>query len=274
VRADGGIRLKIDLAYHGGAFHGWQVQPGLRTVQGELAACLGRLLGRAVVPVGAGRTDAGVHARGQVCHADVRDREEAGLVVRSLPRMVPEDVAVTGVRPVSLDFDARLSPASRRYLYRLLLARDVFQRDTAHLVERPLERGAMDAAAALLAGAHDFTSFCKRSSLKDDSNVCAVDLCRFHWSDDSAILEIRANRFLHHMVRTIVGTLLEVGWGQRSADAIPEILAAGDRARAGHKAPAQGLCLEEVVYPEPLLDPEYRRPPSAGEDGDPEGDPQ
>ncbi len=261
------VRVRIDLAYVGTAFHGWQLQPGLRTVQGELAAGAGRLLGRAVMPVGAGRTDAGVHARGQVAHLDLADEGEAERLARALPGKMPADMAVKAVSRVSPDFNARLSAVSRRYSYHLLAGRDIFRPHHWQL-DGELDRGAMDRAAAALLGDHDFTSFCKASSLKDDGNVCRVDLCRFDWADDSAmlsaVLHVRANRFLHHMVRNIVGSLVEIGLGRRPADDMPAILAARARARAGCMAPPQGLFLEAVAYPDRLLDPAWREPAGQG----------
>ncbi|HPF70599.1 MAG TPA: tRNA pseudouridine(38-40) synthase TruA [Candidatus Krumholzibacteria bacterium] len=265
------LRVKIDLAYVGTGFHGWQVQPDLRTVQGELARAAGRLLGRDVMPVGAGRTDTGVHARGQVAHLDVADAREAERLARALAGVVPDDMAVAGVALVSPDFNARLSAESRRYSYHLLRGRDIF-RPHAWQLGGGLDQAAMDRAAAHLQGEHDFTSFCKASSLKDDGNACSVDLCRFEWSGDWAILHVRANRFLHHMVRNLVGTLVEVGLGRRDPDEVPDILAARARSRAGGMAPPQGLFLEEVRYPGRLLDPAWREPAGAvGVGGDPHG---
>lgn len=251
------IRLRVDLAYVGTRFHGWQEQSGgVRTVQGEIRACLERLLGQSVNVTGAGRTDAGVHARGQVCHLTVHGRSEANRVVRALAALVPEDIEIGAIREVSPDFDARFSALARRYSYHLQLRRDLF-RPYAYHVARPLDCGAMDRAAPALLGSHDFTSFCKKSSLQRN-NACRVEVCRFDWSADSAIFHVRADRFLHNMVRNMVGTLLAVGTGHRPPEAVAAILAARDRAQAGRTAPAHGLFLEEVVYPGELNDPHYR----------------
>jgi tRNA pseudouridine38-40 synthase len=256
------MRLRIDLAYLGSPFHGWQIQPDLRTVQGEMRRACSRLLGRDACPIGAGRTDAGVHARGQVCHLDVITPREAERVSRKLAALLPREIQVKGILPVSPAFDARLSATSRRYSYHLLRRRDVFREPYALYLPGPLDREALAAAAVHFLGTHDFTSFCKRDSLKPDDNTCRVELCRFHWEEDSTIFHVRANRFLHHMVRNLVGTLVEVGRGRRSAADMPALLAARDRTRAGRKAPAHALFLEEVSYPEELLDPAYR--PAAG----------
>jgi tRNA pseudouridine38-40 synthase len=267
--------VRIDLAYAGTHFHGWQRQSGLRTVQGELADQLARLLGRPACPIGAGRTDTGVHARGQVCHVAVASQEEAARLQRALPRLKTADLQIRAVRVVSPAFDARFSALARRYSYQLRFARDIFQPHTAWEVEPDLDRAAMVAAAAQFLGTHDFTSFCKTSSLHPDTNACEVDLCSFQWQDDSAIFHMRANRFLHHMVRNMVGTLYEVGCGRRAPVDIPTILAARERRRAGRTAPAHGLYLEEVTYPPELLDPAYRpqgSPPDSGLDHTREGD--
>jgi len=251
-------RLRIDLAYVGTRFHGFQFQPGVRTVQGELGAMLERLLGREVPVVGAGRTDAGVHARGQVCSLTVRDDGEAGRLTRHLAQVAPGDLQVLAVRRVSPKFNARFSAVARRYSYHLLLRPDIFRARTAVLVRGTLDRDALDAAAVHLVGTHDCTSFCKQSSLKDAGRrLCRIDLCRFEWGDSSTILHVRADRFLHNMVRILAGTLVEVGLGRRLPADLPAILAARDRRRAGRTLPAHGLFLEEVVYPEALLDPAY-----------------
>lgn len=268
--SDGPIRLKIDLAYVGSGFHGWQFQPDHRTVQGELARGCSRLLGREVMPVGSGRTDRGVHARGQVAHLSVRTDSEFKRLKGALARVVPADVGVSGVTRVAPAFNACRDAVSRRYSYHLLLGRDLFR---PHCWQLPggLDRGAMDRACGDFPGAHDNSSFCKTTSLKDDGNVCAIDLCAFDWGDDSAIFHVRADRFLHHMVRIMVGTLVEIGQGRRAPDEIPAILAARSRARAGGMAPPEGLFLEEVCYPAHLLDPAWRDP-DAPFAAHPEGD--
>jgi tRNA pseudouridine38-40 synthase len=244
----GDLKVRIDLAYVGTGFHGWQIQPGRRTVQGDLKDALVRLLGREVMPMGAGRTDAGVHARGQVAHLHVATLAEIERIARALPGMVHPDLQIIAVRQADADFNARGSAVGRRYSYHLLLTRDIF-RPNAWYLYQPLDRSAMDAAAADFLGVHDFTSFCKASSLKGDGNLCDVARCAFEWSDDSAIFHVRANRFLHHMVRNMVGTLVEIGRAERPGDDVPRILAARMRSASGRMAPPQGLFLEEVIYP-------------------------
>jgi tRNA pseudouridine38-40 synthase len=256
--ADFPPRVRLDIAYRGDAFHGWQVQPGLRTVQGEIGACLERLLRRSCLPIGAGRTDTGVHARGQVAHVKLHDTAEVARVVKALAGMMPDDILVRGARQVSPAFDARRCAVSRRYAYTLLLAPDLF-RPFAYHVPWPLDQAAMDAACGPLLGVHDFTSFCRTASLRDD-NHCQLDVCRFEWGADWGIFHVQANRFLHNMVRNLVGVLVEVGRGRREPADLAVVLAARDRRAAGMRAPAHGLCLEEVGYPAAFDDPGYVPP--------------
>ncbi|MBD3220241.1 tRNA pseudouridine(38-40) synthase TruA [bacterium] len=248
-------RVKIDLAYVGTAFHGWQVQPDQRTVQGELAAMLARLLDRPCLPVGAGRTDAGVHARGQVAHAELRDRGEVARVVGALAKLTPDDVHVHEVREVSPAFDARRSALWRRYEYRLRRSRNIFD---PHAFEVPwsLDRAAMEATCTRFLGTHDFASLCKAGSLKED-NRCTITRCDLEWEGAACILRVQADRFLHHMVRNLVGVLVEIGRGARRPEDVEAILAAGRREAAGMMAPPQGLFLDAVGYPDELLDPGY-----------------
>ncbi len=251
--------VRIDLAYDGTDFHGWQVQPGLRTVQGELSRLLTKLLARAAVPTGAGRTDAGVHALGQVAHLAGLNLDEVERIRGALPDMTPPDLDIRSVREVSPSFDARFSARGRHYEYRLGFRRDIFRRRVEWQVIRDLDRAAMDIAAAHVAGAQDFSSFCKTASLRENT-CCDVRHCRFEWAEDSAIFQIQADRFLHHMVRILVGTLVEIGRGHRPPADMSAILAAGDRRAAGNMAPPHGLYLAAVGYPQQLDDPAYIDP--------------
>lgn len=241
--------VRIDLAYDGGAFHGWQVQPGLRTVQGVLGAEISRLLGREAVPTGAGRTDAGVHALGQTASVDGLAPDEVARLVRVLPRRGPDDLEIRRVTPAPPGFNARFSALWRRYEYRLAWRRDLFRRGLEWQLDGEPDLDAMAAAAVHLRGRHDWRSFCKTSSWKDD-NACDVAVAEFASHPGGAVFHVRADRFLHHMVRTMVGTLVEVGRGRRRPDDIPGIIAARDRGAAGTMAPPQGLYLAEVGYPE------------------------
>jgi tRNA pseudouridine38-40 synthase len=265
------VRLRLDLAYDGSAFKGWARQPGLRTVQGEVEAALTMLL-RASQPVllaCAGRTDAGVNARGQVAHADVpADLWEALAArgpeapVRRLGGILAEDVRVRAMRPAPDGFDARWSALSRTYAYRvsdLAGGADPLLRShvLAHTGVRSglLDLDAMNTAAEALLGEHDFAAYCRRR--EGASTVRTLFELRWERETDTglAVMWIRADAFCHSMVRAIVGALLPVGDGRRTVGWPAQILAARVRDADADVAPAIGLCLEHVAYPP---DPDLR----------------
>lgn len=247
------MRLRIDLSYDGTGFHGWATQPGLRTVQEELLGALSTVLrigpGTRVDVVCAGRTDAGVHARGQVVHVDVSDVPPN--VVRRLNGVLPPDVRVRHADEAPAGFDARFSAIWRRYAYRIA--------DSAHAVDpltrhhvltwgRALDLDAMNAAATDLLGRHDFAAFCKRR----EGATTIRTLLDLTWArDDSgvAVATVRADAFCHSMVRSLVGCLMGVGDGTHDVEWASRVLQAGERNPAVRSARAQGLTLEEVAYP-------------------------
>lgn len=249
VPTPGSAVLRITLAYDGTDFHGWQVQPGgIRTVQGELVRALERLVPLDSIPPGAGRTDAGVHARGQVSSVRVPDPERVARVRRALPRMMPSDVAVRDIRVAPDDFHARFSATGRRYRYRFALEADPFLRRN-HLILPPgLDFDAMRAALAPLIGEYDCTSLCRTASLEPGRTTCRIRTADLVQEGATGYIEISADRFLHSMVRIVVGTLLEVGRQTRDVDTFIGVIAARDRRQAGATAPPHGLCLEEVFY--------------------------
>jgi tRNA pseudouridine38-40 synthase len=260
------MRLRLDLSYDGSDFAGWASQPGLRTVQGTLEAALGTVL-RCEPPrlTVAGRTDAGVHARGQVAHLDVAEEEwdaargrldDSGTaLVRRLAGVLPADLVVHRVAPAPPGFDARFSAVFRRYVYRL--ADDVVLADPlrrSHVVRHrfPLDAAAMVAATAPLVGHHDFAAFCKpRPGATTVRTVEGLTVSRPLAGPDAGLVrvEVRADAFCHSMVRSLVGALLAVGEGRRQPGWPGELLAARARDAAAHVAPAHGLTLEEVGYP-------------------------
>ena len=250
------MRYRLDLAYDGSAFHGWAAQPGLRTVQGELEAWIPRVL-RLDSPTPltvAGRTDAGVHARGQVAHVDLPSPGLAPELVRRLGRVLPGDVVVRTASEVPDAFDARFSALWRRYTYRLADAPlDPLHRGLVARVRTPLDVTALDAAGATLVGLHDFAAVCRRRD--GATTVRQVLDCGARRVADGELagvveVRIRADAFCHSMVRSVVGALVAVGAGERR----PEWLAAhlGRPARAHDVAvmPPHGLVLEEVAYPD------------------------
>jgi tRNA pseudouridine38-40 synthase len=255
------VRLRIDLAYDGGDFHGWAVQPGLRTVQGELESALTTVL-RVPAPsvTCAGRTDTGVHARGQVVHLDVDaeavaaaagryDGEPVDALGRRLNGVLAPDVRVRRVVAVPPGFDARFSPLWRRYAYRVGDGvPDPLARRSVLAWPRRLDEGAMGEASAALVGLHDFAAYCKQR----EGATTVRTLLELGWVRTGDVLTgtVRADAFCHHMVRSLVGALLAVGEGRRPPSWPAEVLAARLRDPAVPVVPAHGLTLEEVGYPD------------------------
>jgi tRNA pseudouridine38-40 synthase len=249
------VRIRLDLGYDGTEFHGWAVQPGLRTVEGLVAEALATVL-RRPEPVGltcAGRTDAGVHARGQVAHCDLEDAEAVAVpsLGRRLNGVLPADVRVRAAVPAPAGFDARFSASSRRYAYRIadtMAAVDPLDRREVLTWPRPLDLDRMGHAAAALLGEHDFAAFCRRR----EGATTIRSLLELSWARTPAgvaVATVRADAFCHSMVRSLVGCLLAVGEGRRPPGWAAEVLHAGARDPAVTVAPAHGLTLEEVVYP-------------------------
>lgn len=256
------MRLRLDLAYDGTGFRGWARQPGLRTVQGALEDALDTVLrttGNAVTV--AGRTDTGVHARGQVAHLDAdeavlaaaagRDQEPVASLVRRLNGVLDQDLRLHAGSPAPEGFDARFSAIWRRYAYRIV--------DEPRLVD-PLTRGhvlawprrldvdAMNEASAALVGLHDFASFCKRR----EGATTIRTLLDFAWAREGDVLTatVRADAFCHSMVRALVGCMVAVGEGRQTPEWAGTVLAGRERAAGFSVAPAHGLTLEEVGYPD------------------------
>ncbi len=247
------MRWRIDVRYDGGRFHGWARQDGLRTVQGVLEEALGvvlRLPERPAVTC-AGRTDTGVHARGQVVHVDLEMETTATDLLRRLNGVLPEDVGVTAVAPAPAGFDARFSAVWRRYVYRLCddaAAWDPLRRGEVLRVGRPLDVVRMNEAARLMLGEHDFAAFCRKR--EGASTVRA--LLEFGWRRaESGLVEgtVVADAFCHSMVRALVGSMIPVGDGRREVGWPAAVLAGGVRDPAVAVVPAHGLTLEEVRYP-------------------------
>jgi tRNA pseudouridine38-40 synthase len=257
-------RVRIDLSYDGGGFSGWARQPGQRTVQQVLEDALTRVL-RADPPVRltvAGRTDAGVHARGQVAHADLPAAawlEAAPVILRRLSGLLPPDVRVGWIGPAPDSFDARFSALSRRYSYRVcddMTGPDPLRRHDTLWYRRGVDIGAMNEAAGLLLGEHDFAAFCRRR----EGATTVRELLSLSWSRPAApdasapsLAEatVVADAFCHSMVRALVGALLKVGEGARPPAWPARVLTARVRDPGVPVVPPHGLCLEEVRYPPP-----------------------
>ena len=262
--------LKITLAYDGSEFHGWQVQPALLTVQGVLAECLARITGENLLPQGSGRTDAGVHALAQVASVCIASPIPERNLQVALNDILPPAVRVTGVEAAEDDFHARHSATAKTYRYRIYRGEicPPFLARYVHHDPYPMDEEAMIQASGLIVGTFDFTSFAA-SDPERSARIAATSCSHDEYSDlltlkhgnvrtihsslwartaDEFSYTVRGNGFLHHMVRNLVGTFLQVGKGSLTADDIPAILASKDRSAAGATAPAAGLYLVSVEY--------------------------
>jgi tRNA pseudouridine38-40 synthase len=241
--------LKLTLAYDGSRFVGWQKQASGESIQGLLEDALSKLEGAPVVAHGAGRTDAGVHAEGQVASAQVSFSHDAATVQRALNARLPPEIRVVAAEDVSPEFHARFSARSKSYRYQIANSAVVspFLRAYAWHVPERLDTAAMRTAAVAFVGTHDFASF---QSTGSDASTTVRTLTRseLHQRGDLLAYEVDGDGFLRHMVRAIVGTLAEIGRGCRRPDDIGALLEGRSRAEAGATAPAQGLTLVKVEY--------------------------
>ena len=241
---------KLTIQYDGSRYRGWQVQGNTDlTIQGKLEGVLSRLTGQLVEVHGSGRTDAGVHALGQVANVKLPHPVEPSELLGELNRYLPADIGVIAAEPAPERFHARLNARSKTYRYRIWNSAipNVLERSYLYPLPEPLDVAAMERAAADLVGTHDFRSFCGLKRFKKSTVRTITDISI---TQDGAEmrLEFTGNGFLMRMVRILAGTLVEVGLGQREADSMPAVLAAQDRAAAGPALPAQGLALVRVEY--------------------------
>ena len=258
---------KLTLAYDGTDFHGWQVQPGLVTVQGQLQSALDRITGESPLPQGSGRTDAGVHALAQVASFPLQAPIPPANLQRALNRTLPAAIRVIEAETVADGFHARHSAVAKTYEYRVLRERicPPFLARYVHHCIWPLDMGELERAAAALVGEHDFFSFAATApdatsrSLDEEPPTAVRTIFSSEWepqgSEGGALLvyRVRGSGFLHHMVRNLVGTMLDVGRGMLGSEDISRILAARSRSAAGPTAPARGLFLYSVEYGDGIL---------------------
>jgi tRNA pseudouridine38-40 synthase len=250
------MRYRLDVAYHGRDFHGWQKQPGLRAVQGELEMWISRLLDSdsAVAITGAGRTDAGVHALALPAHFDSPVLIDEIHLQHRLRAALPQDMSILRLHRVADDFHARYSAIARRYTYKIHLGAWPFDRDREWQIHKLLDVGTLRASAAAVLGQHDFSGFCRTISQREN-NRCHVTESRWDNDGDRLVYTVRADRFLHEMVRLMVGTFVASARGRWTPDYIPEILRSGDVRLCGDAAPPHGLTLEKVEYPAGVGEP-------------------
>jgi len=239
---------RLDLGYDGTGFRGYSRQDGQHTIQGELETALDMILGALPPTSVAGRTDAGVHARGQVVSFDVEGEIDVPRLARSLNGILGPEIAVSAVTEVEDGFNARFSATYRRYRYLMSTtpAGDPLTRHQVWHVGRSLDFGALQAVAAAVVGEHDFSAFCR--SVAGKSNVRLVDEARWDSGGDLLTFWIQANAFCHQMVRSLVGFAYDVGRGFTDIESISEIIGTGDRSRVVTVAPPHGLTLWEVGY--------------------------
>lgn len=243
-------KYKLVLCYEGTRYRGWQRQGNTSgSIQEKLETLLSRLLEQPVELAASGRTDAGVHARMQVCSFRAETERSTETILAELRRYLPEDIGAISLEAAEPRFHARLSCREKTYLYRVWNsdAPNVFSRRFQYRIPEALDLEAMRRAAALLCGEHDFAAFCSLKNSKR-STVRELRSLEILQEGDELRLFFTGDGFLYNMVRILTGTLLEIGLGLRSADSVAEALRSGDRALAGPTAPAQGLCLWEVQY--------------------------
>ena len=254
---------KLILAYDGTDYFGWQVQPDLVTIQGELADAIARVAGERVLPQGSGRTDAGVHARGQVASFALRAPIPEENLMRALNRTLPESIRVLSAERMPPEFHARHSVTAKTYEYRIYRVRrgeicPPWEARFAWTFNLPLDVERMRGAAERVVGTHDFTTFAandpdlavRRAEPGGEREGCVRTVFASRWIEEGALLiyRVRGNGFLHHMVRNLVGTFVAVGRGQFSPEDVSRILEARSRSEAGATAPARGLFLDSVEY--------------------------
>ncbi len=240
------MNYKLTIAYEGTRYLGWQRLGASGSIQGKLEAVLSRMEGRPVAIHGSGRTDAGVHAWGQVASVTLSGDRSPKEILNYVNQYLPEDIVVRSVEEVPPRFHARLTPSRKTYRYRIWMAEvpPVFERRYCYRPERLPDAERMAAAATDFLGTHDFRGFCRDKTKKTTvRTIYAITVKRI---GPELHIDVTGDGFLYNMVRIMVGTLLEIGWGERPGEDISRLLSQGER--AGFTAPAQGLCLMEVTY--------------------------
>lgn len=241
------MRFRLQVEYDGSAYSGWQVQNGQVTIQGEIEKALTTIFGSQIGITGAGRTDSGVHARGQVAHFDSDSDIETSKILRSLNGILNKDIRITEIQSVDPEFHARYDAKIRVYRYYISQKPIALLRNYCWQVYWGLNLSYMNDACLWIAGCHDFKSFCRELS-GVENHLCTVRLAQWDMQDDMIVFSIESNRFLHGMVRALVGTMVDIGRGHRKSDDIIKIIEAKNRIFAGPSAPAKGLVLEKVHY--------------------------
>jgi tRNA pseudouridine38-40 synthase len=247
-------RYFIFISYKGTYYHGWQIQPNSVTVQKVLDNALSVVLSEKIFTVGAGRTDTGVHAVFFCAHFDSlsSDLSSTRNLIFRLNRYLPEDISVNSIRKVLPDANARYSAISRTYNYNISRVKDPFSDNSSWYLHGEIDIAVMNKACKLLLNHSDFTSFSKLHS-NTKTNICKIYSVDWEEADNHLVFTIKADRFLRDMVRAIVGTMIDIGFGKLNLKEFEEIIIAKDRCRAGKSAPAKGLYLADIEYPEEIF---------------------
>ncbi len=246
------MRYFVQFSYVGTNYHGWQKQPNAVTIQSVMENAFSKLLGEAVVLVGAGRTDTGVHARQLFAHFDFHGIDDVSNLVYRLNAFLPDDIAVQGIMAVPDDAHARFHAIERTYEYWVVQEKNPFLSNSAYYVKYPLGLAHMNEAAAVLTEYTDFECFSK-SNTDVKTFRCDVRSALWKWENDRLVFTITADRFLRNMVRAVVGTLIEVGKGNMEPADIRKVITSKNRSEAGPSVPAKGLYLTRVTYPDEIL---------------------
>lgn len=247
------MRYFADIEFDGTAYSGWQIQPHSPSVQQTLEQSLALFLRHDVSVTGAGRTDAGVHAQQMIAHFDLDEPQDCAWIKNKLNGILPPDIAVHSIYPVRPDAHARFDAVARTYKYYVTLDKSAFHREYSWYLLNEPDFDLMNSAAKLLLSTVDFTSFSKLHT-DTKTNDCRVTEAKWEKLPDGRwVFTITADRFLRNMVRAIVGTLMEVGRGKLTVDGFQRIIESKDRCSAGDSAPAQGLFLHKIVYPENIF---------------------
>jgi tRNA pseudouridine38-40 synthase len=245
------LRYFIDLSYNGRAYHGWQIQPDVTTVQAELNHALSTVLRTPLDCMGAGRTDTGVHAKQMVAHFDLDTKLDVNDIVYKLNVLLPKDIHINSIKEVLPEIHARFDALSRTYIYKISRTKDAFNYLNAHTYTLPLDVDLMNQAAQILFKHTDFQCF---SKVKTDVKTYNCTIMGAHWElvNNTLNFRIKADRFLRNMVRAIVGTMIEVGAKKRTLEEFREIITSKNRSNAGTSAPAHGLYLINIEYPKSI----------------------
>lgn len=246
------MRYFIELSYNGKAYHGWQNQPNAISVQQILEDALSKLLKSKIEIVGAGRTDAGVHAEQMFAHLGFQDKFDIEKMIFKLNSFLPKDISIHNILEVKEDAHARFDAVSRTYNYKIALRKDVFNYEGSYYLKHDLNVAKMNEAANILFDYKNFKCF-SRSNTDVKTYHCDIMLAEWKKTDNQLIFTIKANRFLRNMVRAIVGTMLDIGHGKTTIEQFHEIIKSENRTKAGASVPAHGLYLSRIEYPKNIF---------------------